>query len=102
MLLCIGSVLTDCIYAASLTDTISLTEVYFAASQQIRCTSGVRFFVGASDWDFLSDWGKREYILLGNGSDSRTRGNYRKRPAVYSEVHTVEKALLFLVIDKHM
>ena len=27
------------------------TEVYFAASQQICGTSGVRFFVDASDWE---------------------------------------------------
>ena len=80
MLLCIGSVLTDCIYAASLTDTISLTEVYFAASQQIRGTSGIRFFVGASDWDFFCQIGKKSIFCLGNGSDGRTHGNYRKRP----------------------
>ena len=66
----------DRLYIPSHTDTIpgllksdfrrsdcSLTEVYFAASQQILGTSGIQFFVGDSDWDY---W---------------TRRNYRKRPA---------------------
>ena len=42
----------------------SLTEVYFAASQQIRCTSGIQFFVGASD--FFGQIGeKRVYLAWG-------------------------------------
>jgi len=89
MLLCIGSVLTDCICAEigfskkspagnwfkilvvlaiflvarvlravdlSEPAECSLTEVYFAASQQIRGTSGIPrcFWLGI----LLSDWGK--------------------------------------------
>ena len=56
----------------------SLTEVYFAASQQIRGTSGIRFFVGASDWDFFGQIGRKSIFCFGNGS----HGNYRKRPEV--------------------
>ena len=44
----------------------SLTEVYFAASQQIHGSSGIRFFIGASDWGFFfGQIRKKKYILLG-------------------------------------
>ena len=54
-----------------------------AALQQIRGTSGIRFFAGASDWDGFCQIGKKVYFAWGSGP-------------IVGPVGIIKKCLLFL------